>query len=106
MKAILAFAMIGAALASLSGLRRDPVADDLATVAGLDTAYQAAVKQNDARMMDKILADGFILVTGQGEVYTKGALLKQARDKSSTYEHQESTDQTVRMYGTTAVVTA
>ena len=106
MKAIFAFALIGAALASLSGLRREPGGDDRAAVALLDTTYQAAVKGNDARMMERILADGFVLVTGDGAMYTKGDLLKQARDKSSTYEHQESTDQIVRVYGNTAVVTA
>jgi ketosteroid isomerase-like protein len=106
MKAILAFALMGMGLASLSGLRREPAADDRAAVATLDDAYQAAVKGNDAATMDRILADGFMLVTGQGAAYTKSDLLKQARDRSSTYEHQESTDQIVRVYGNTAVVTA
>jgi len=106
MKGILAFALLGAALASLSGLRREPGADDLAAVAALDTEYQAAVKANDAATMGKILAPGFVLVTGQGAMYTKDDLLQQAREKASTYEHQESTDQIVRVYGNTAVVTA
>jgi len=106
MKAILAFTLMGMALASLSGLRREPHADDRAAIASLDDAYQAAVKANDAATMDRILAKGFMLVTGQGSAYTKADLLKQARDKSSTYEHQESTDQIVRVYGNTAVVTA
>ena len=49
---------------------------------------------------------GYTYVTGQGAAYTKTDLLKQAHDKSSTYEHQESSDQIVRVYGNTAVVTA
>jgi ketosteroid isomerase-like protein len=106
MKAFVVFALLGAGLASLSGMRRDPYADDRAAVAGLDSAYQAAVKQNDMRMMDKILATGFVLVTGDGSMFTKADLLQQAHDKSSTYEHQESTDQVVRLYGNTAVVSA
>lgn len=106
MKAVLAFALLGAALVNLSGLRREPSVDDRATVAALDTLYQASVKANDAPAMDKILANGMVLVTGQGAMVTKADLLKQARDKSSVYEHQESTDQIVRVYGNTAVVTA
>lgn len=92
-----------AALVSASGRRG---ADDGAVVAGLDTAYQAAVKGNDAAAMDRILADDFVLVIGKGDVYTKADLLKAARGKDAVYEHQESTQQTVRMYGNTAVVTA
>jgi len=80
--------------------------DDKAAVAALDTQYQAAVKANDAVTMDRILADDFILVTGKGKTYTNADLLKSARDKSETYEHQEDTQQTVRVWGDTAVVTA
>jgi ketosteroid isomerase-like protein len=56
--------------------------------------------------MDSILADDFVLVTGKGKTYNKADLLKSARDKSETYEHQEDSEQTVRVWGETAVVTA
>ena len=79
---------------------------DQKAVAALDTQYQAAVKANDAATMDRILADDFILVTGRGTVHNKAELLKDARDKKSTYLHQEDTDQTVRVWRDTAVVTA
>jgi ketosteroid isomerase-like protein len=100
-----------AALVSVALSGAKPVAsgaaDDRAIVAALDSAYQFAVKMNDAQTMDRILTDDFILVTGNGTVYTKADLLKSARDRSSVYEHQESTQQTVRLYGeSTAVVTA
>jgi ketosteroid isomerase-like protein len=83
-----------------------PIADDKAIVAALDTRYQAAVKANDAAGMGAILADDFILVTGMGKVFTKADLLESARSKSITWEHQEDTNQTVRVWGNTAVVTA
>jgi ketosteroid isomerase-like protein len=79
---------------------------DAKAVAALDTEYQAAVKKNDAAAMDRILTDDFILVTGRGKVYNKTDLLKSARDKDATYEHQEEIEQTVRVWGDTAVVTA
>jgi len=79
---------------------------DRAAVAALDTKYQAAVKANDAATMGSILADDFVLVTGKGKVFSKSDLLKSARDRTETYEHQEDTNQTVRIWGDTAVVTA
>jgi ketosteroid isomerase-like protein len=72
----------------------------------LDTQYQRAVKMNDAATMDRILADDFILVTGRGKAYTKADLLKEAREGNATYEHNETTEQTVRVWGDTAVITA
>ncbi len=83
-------------------------ADDANTVAALDLQYQAAVKENDAATMDKILADDFVLVTGRGKVYDKAELLKAAREKQVIYERQdeEAGSQKVRVWGDTAVVTA
>ena len=56
--------------------------------------------------MDRILADDFVLVTGNGTAYTKADLLKEASEKNVIYERQEDSDQTVRIWGDTAVVTA
>jgi ketosteroid isomerase-like protein len=75
-------------------------------VADLDTQYQLAVKNHDAATMDRILADDFVLVTGRGTTFTKADLLNDARSSRTVYEHQEDTEQTVRVWGDTAVVTA
>jgi ketosteroid isomerase-like protein len=80
--------------------------DDAKTVAALDTEYQAAVKNNDAATMDRILADDFVVVLGSGKTYRKADLLQMARARRIQYEHQEDSDQTVRVWGDTAVVTA
>lgn len=80
--------------------------DDRKAVAALDKRYQAAVEKNDAMTMRLILADDFILVTGSGKVFTKADLLKAARSGETVYEHQSDTEQTVRVWGDTAVVTA
>ena len=79
---------------------------DKAALAALDTEYQAAVKKNDVATMDRLLADDFILVTGSGKTYNKADLLNEARGGLVVYEHQEDTEQTVRVWGDTAVVTA
>jgi len=91
------------AAAAQSGRAAD---DAAAAVARLDTQYQAAVKANDAATMDRILADDFVLVTGRGQTFTKADLLRAARDQSSIYEHQDESQQKVRVWGDTAVVTA
>jgi len=83
-------------------------AADRATVAALDTTYQAAVKANDAAAMGRILKDDFVLVLGNGTVVTRAELLQDASGRSVAYERQEEDagTQTVRVYGDTAVVTA
>lgn len=81
-------------------------AQDQKTVADLDTKYQAAVKINDTATMDRILADDFVVVTGTGKIYTKADLIDMARTNRVRYEHQDESDQTVRVWGDTAVVTA
>jgi ketosteroid isomerase-like protein len=82
------------------------IADDQKNLAALDDEYQAAVKNNDAATMNRLLADDFVVVSGSGKTFTKTDLLKEARAGATTYEHQEDTDRTVRMWGDTAVVTA
>jgi ketosteroid isomerase-like protein len=87
-------------------VRGNATDDDARTVAALDTAYQAAVKNNDAATMDRILDDTFSVVIGSGKRYTKADLLEAARTRRVQYEHQEDSDQTVHVWGDTAVVTA
>jgi len=82
------------------------VEQDKKTVAELDTRYQQAVKVNDAATMARILADDFVLVTGRGKMFTKEDLLKEARAGTTIYERQDELEQTVRVWGDTAVVTA
>ena len=80
--------------------------EDARAVAALDTHYQAAVARNDAAAMDRILAEDFLLVTGRGKVFKKADLLAEARAGRYLYEKQEDSEQTVRVWGDTAVVTA
>jgi len=106
MRTLLRAAITLAGLAALLSLSAPAATDDAKAVAARDTEYQAAVKVNDAATMDRILADDFVLVIGSGKTFTKADLLESARKKEVQYEHQEDTEQTVRMWGDTAVVTA
>ena len=75
-------------------------------VAALDTEFQAAVAKNDAATMDRLLMDDYILVSSKGAVETKADLLKEARDGKTVYTRQDDAQQTVRIWGGTAVLTA
>jgi len=81
-------------------------AEDKATVAALDTEYQAAVKRNDHVVMARILADDMVLIAGGGQVFPKSHFIDEARSKRVTYEQQDEISQVVRVWGDTAVVTA
>ena len=80
--------------------------DDRHQVASLDTQYQAAVLHKDTAAMARLLADDFTLVTGKGKSYGKAELLKDTARPELVFTHQEDTQQTVRVWGDTAVVTA
>jgi ketosteroid isomerase-like protein len=95
-----AFLMYSPARGNASG------ADDEKAVAALDGQYQEAVKKNDVATMDRILADDFVLVNGQGQTQTKGDVLKESGRGTIIYEQQDDTNRAVRVWGNTAVVTA
>lgn len=89
----------------------DPVGDsshskDADAVKELDARYQQAVKDNDAETMGVMLADDFMLVTGSGKSYSKADLLEEARSGRIRYHRQDDSDQAVRIWGDTAVITA
>jgi ketosteroid isomerase-like protein len=103
------FAAIAASLgfvAMMTVARAAAAGDDAKAVAALDTEYQAAVKRNDAATMARLLDDNFVLVVGSGRTYTKSDLVEAARAGTTVFEHQEDTEQTVRVWGDTAVITA
>jgi ketosteroid isomerase-like protein len=100
------FIVGGLALTFTMGAVHASDSDDRKAIAALDTQYQKAVKENDAKTMAAILADDFVLVEGNGKRATKADLLNSATDGKTHYEHQEDTEQSVMVSGDTAVVTA
>jgi hypothetical protein len=77
----LPFIVIGAALSLLTVVPSAAASDseDRKAVAELDVAYQKAVEQNDAKTMDRILADNFVVVDGYGKAWTKAELIQDAK---------------------------
>jgi ketosteroid isomerase-like protein len=89
-------------------LPKPPRTTDAQTVAQLDAVYQSAVKANDVAIMNEILADDFVLITDRGASLTKADLIKEAREKRTSYEHHEVEESTqkVRIWSDTAILTA
>ncbi len=84
-------------------------ADARREIAALDTAFQLAVKDNDAATIRRTLADDMVLVTGRGKVVTAAQHIEAAETRARTYEQQDEVagTQQVRLYGeATAIVTA
>jgi ketosteroid isomerase-like protein len=80
--------------------------EDRRTLGDLDTKYQKAVEQNDAKTMADILADDFVLVEGDGKRSTKADLVNDAKSGNTHYERQDDSDRTIAVSGDTAVITA
>jgi ketosteroid isomerase-like protein len=98
--------VIAGAMMLISGAAHATDADDRRNLLALDTKYQRAVKDNDAKIMAAILADNFVLVEGDGKRSTKADLIKSATDGKTHYEHQEDSEQVALVFGDTAIVTA
>jgi ketosteroid isomerase-like protein len=81
-------------------------AEDRQALADLDTKYQKAVEQNDAKTMADILADDFVLMEGDGKRSTKADLVNDAKSGKTHYVRQDDSDRTVAVFGDTGVVTA
>lgn len=75
-------ALVGSVFALVSVAASANAGSDQKAVAALDTKYQAAVKNNDASTMDRILANDFVVVLGTGKLYSKSDLLWRLAGKS------------------------
>ena len=80
--------------------------DDHAVLTALDEEYQKAVERNDGTTMARILTDDYVLVDGNGKIYSKADLINDTKSGKTHYEHQKDSERTIRIWGDTAVVTA
>jgi ketosteroid isomerase-like protein len=106
---LLGLVTLATTLAAPLILAGDKPKTDAEIIAALDTAYQAAVENNDWRGMDEILHRDFILVLSKGKVISRNELLEWARQPEIFYDKQVEMPgtQTVRIWGPeTATVTA
>jgi ketosteroid isomerase-like protein len=98
--------ILGALVIAAATAAHGSDAEDKRILADLDTKYQKAVQQNDAKTMAEILADGFILVEGDGKKLTKADLLNDATSGQTHYARQDDSERTIAVFGDTAVISA
>lgn len=80
-------------------------ADDKSRIIALENSWNQAELHNDAHAVDLLLADDFIMTVADGYLMNKAQMLESVRDTSYRPDVLRSQDMTVRMYGTTAIVT-
>lgn len=96
---------------TLSGAQPSPVKQpttslDIAAVKQQMQALRTAELHYDAGSAAKLLADGFLLTSADGKLYTKEQFLNLVKDRSNPLELFEYGEMEVRVYDTTAVVFA
>ncbi len=65
----------------------------------------SALALGDAATLDRMTADDYTFITLRGELRTKPEIVQGFKTGSFHYESREISDLTVRVYGSTAVVT-
>ena len=70
----------------------------------LETHWQEALTRRDVAMLDRLMAEDYVLTTVSGEVVNKARVLAEVKSSNATAE-VHNTDVAVRVYGDAAVVT-
>ena len=70
----------------------------------LERQWEEALTRRDAAMLDRLMADDYVLTTVRGEVVNKARVLEEIKAANVTAKVQ-NTETAVRVYGDTAVVT-
>jgi ketosteroid isomerase-like protein len=80
--------------------------DAQAEVARAEQAFAAAVAGNDVAAVAAITAEDWRIIDGDGHVIPREAFLAVIRSGALRHSEMSSSEQSIRIYGDTAVVTA
>ena len=80
-------------------------AQDSTKVIAMENAWNQAEQNNDAAAVQLLLADDFVMTTGEGDLYNKAQIVASIRDKSYQPEALQSSNMVVHAHGNTAIVT-
>ena len=72
----------------------------------LERRWSTIYKMNDAKSFEALLADDFLYTSPVGEVVDRKTYLYNLQEKIVLMTSVEATDELVRVYGNTAIVTA
>ena len=70
----------------------------------LERQWEEALTRRDVAMLDRLMAEDYVLTTVRGEVVNKAKVLEEVKSANVTAKVQ-NTDTAVHVYGDTAVVT-
>jgi len=82
-----------------------PATGEENAVREVEDKFAAAYSRNDAEALDALWAPDYIFVNPAGQVWTKGQRLAAIRSGELRIESYSRDDETIRVYGNTAVVT-
>jgi ketosteroid isomerase-like protein len=80
-------------------------AQDASKIIAMENAWNRAELQNDAKAVDMLLSDDFILTTADHILMNKADMLASVKDKSYRPDLLQSENMQVHSYGNTAIVT-
>jgi uncharacterized protein (TIGR02246 family) len=72
----------------------------------LEKDWSAAIKANDADAIARFMSDDWTIIGPDGRVNTRAAFLALVRSGDLTHDVMDSSDETVRVHGDTALVIA
>ena len=82
-----------------------PAADDGPRLRNLERELNRAIAQRDARRVDEMLSDDWVLITGTGRMKSKQDVLAEIALPDLEFQHNDTRDVMVRVWGDTAVLT-
>lgn len=95
----------GAALALAWMLLSGAATDEGTRLRNLERELNQAIAQRDAKRVNDLLSDDWLLVTGSGRIKTKRQMLAEIARPEVEYQDNETRDVMVRIWGDTAVLT-
>lgn len=71
----------------------------------LEKEFEQAIIKNDSQSIERLIADDWIIVDGEGHIIDKNAFLTVIQSGALTHDAMKLEQPRVRIYGNTAVIT-
>jgi ketosteroid isomerase-like protein len=86
--------------------RREHKRTERAQIVALERQWQKAALTDDVSLMDKLLSDDYLGITGNGEVLTKSQQLDRMRDRTFIITKLDIAELKIKLIGNIAIVTS
>lgn len=102
---MVAIAMLSVQLKAQSVEPKSASTDPVEELKALENLYDEAIVRRDVSALDHMTSDDFILVSLNGDLHAKQAVLKYFAAHTAEYEYRKTDNLRIRVYGDAAVVT-